>query len=179
MKISARKSQQGTITLFALIALLLMFLGALYTFRGDLIDTSLTDKAAVRQKNVQVSYMGLQWLTNQIMTASGGNPLEIFAQGQPWYLSTQNPITPNPQYWSDCRAGWQANAVCASIPMPSGISQQAWGFVQPTGRVDPYACNSPTFTGMFYDVWIHVVDPRTGVAADTESLYKLCVPSQQ
>ncbi len=170
-------TQSGSITLFALIALLLIFLGALYTFRGSLLDTSLTDKAAMRQKNVQASDLALQWIASQIASASQGQPLETIASSQPWFLPAQSngPVTPDAAYWAACEAGSSSSQVCAQAPMPQGVPQQAWVFVQPTGRTDPYGCNTSAFTALFYNVWVHTQDPRTGVAVDTESLYKLCV----
>ncbi len=176
---STRSAQRGSITLFALIALLLMFLGALYTFRGALLDTSLTDKAAMRQKDVQASDFALQWLTNQIVTTSQGQPLETAATSSAWFLPAQpgGLVTPNAAYWTACKSGGSTTQVCAQVTMPSGVSQQAWAFAQPTGRTDPYGCSSSAFVALFYDLWIHTQDPRTGVSADTESLYKLCIPS--
>lgn len=176
---SLRHRQRGAITLFALVALLLIFLGALYTFRGSLLDTSLTDKASARQKDVQVSDLALQWLTQQMVSTSQGSPLETMATTQPWFLPAQasGAVTPTPAYWSACEQQSTKTQTCAQAVMPSGVPQQAWVFVQPTGRTDPYGCNTSGFVALFYDVWVHVVDPRTNVAADTESLYKLCVPS--
>lgn len=176
---TARHRQRGSITLFAMIALLLMFLGALYTFRGALLDTSLTDKAAARQKDIQTSDLALQWLTNQIVTVSQNSPLETSATSAPWFLPAQSsgPVTPTTAYWSACEQGGSATQVCAPVTLPSGVPQQAWAFAQPTGRTDAYGCNTSGFVALFYDLWVHVQDPRTGVAADTESLYKLCVPS--
>lgn len=170
------RSQRGSITVFTLIALLLMFLGALYTFRGALLDTSLTDKAASRLKDVQASDLALQRLTQTIVGAFAGSPLEISAAGQPWFVA--NPVTPTPTYWSACMNNGSG---CVSLPMPSGVPQQAWGFVEPTGRSDANGCKTQT-TGVtvravYYDLWVHVLDPRTGVAADTESIYRLCVAS--
>jgi hypothetical protein len=174
-----RPRQRGSVTVFALIALLLMFLGALYAFRGTLLDTSLTDKASVLQKNIQASDLALQALAQNIVTTYAGSPLEISAASAPWFNGTASPVTPTPNYWAQCQSGSRAQAVCAALPMPAGVPQQAWGFVQPTGRVDPYGCQTQT-TGLaaravYYDLWVHVVDPRTGVAADTESVYRLCV----
>jgi len=178
-RLSPRQRQRGAVTLFALIALLLMFLGALYTFRGVLLDTSLTDKAAARQKDVQASDLALQWLTKQIIATSQGSPLETTASGQTWFLSAQpgGAVTPTAAYWSACEQAPSATQTCAQVAMPSGVPQSAWVFAQPTGRTDAYACNTPGFVAIFYDLWVHTVDPRTGVAADTESLYKLCARS--
>lgn len=177
---SARRAQSGSILLFTLIALLLMFLGALYTFRGAMLDTGLTDKAAARQKDIQVSDLALQQITNTMLTTSAGSVLETSASGQPWFLSTQpsGATTPNAAYWQTCIASPSSTQTCAPISLPTSVPQQAWGFVQPTGRTDVYACHTQGLTAVFYDIWVHVVDPRTHVAADTESLYKLCVAAQ-
>lgn len=59
--------------------------------------------------------------------------------------------------------------------MPSDVTQSAWLFVEPTGRVDPYACSTQGFTAMYYDVWIHTLDQRGNLSADIEGIYKLCI----
>ena len=58
--------QRGAILVYALIALLLIFLGALFALRGGLTDTGLTDRFSERQKNTQASDLALQWISTQI-----------------------------------------------------------------------------------------------------------------
>lgn len=167
--------------LFALIALLIMFIGALFTFRGAMMDTSLTDKFSQRQKNVQASDLALQWVANQIAVQGSAQPLEVAAVGQPWYLNVPpaQAITPTPAYWSTCMASPTATDTCGQVTLANHAPQQSWAFVEPTGRIDPYACHVQNMTALYYDVWVHTVDPRTNVAADVESIYKLCVITGQ
>ncbi len=169
--------QRGSVLLFALIALLLLFIGALFTFRGVLTDTGLTDRFSQRQKNFNASDLALQWIATQIGSAGNTQPLEVSASSQSWFLNVSPGanVQPNAAYWATCIAGSTAQDKCASVPMPTGVGQSAWVFVQPTGRVDPYACNTQGLTAVYYDLWIHTVDARQQSPADVESLYKLCV----
>ncbi len=179
---SLQRRQRGSALLFALVALLLVFLGAIFTLRGVLTDSGLTDRFSERQKDVQASDLALQWIANQISVLGTTQMLEKSATSEPWYLSSPpvSPVPndwPPPAYWQTCANGSTSTDACDSVPMPSGVPQKAWVFVVPTGRVDPYACNTQGLTAIYYDVWIHTTDSRNGVSADTESLYKLCVLS--
>ncbi len=176
------RRQRGSALLFALVALLLVFLGAIFTLRGVLTDSGLTDRFSERQKDVQASDLALQWIVSQIAALGTTQALEISATGQPWYLSSPpvSPVPtdwPLPAYWQTCSSTPTSTDTCVSVPMPSGVPQSALVFVEPTGRVDPYACNTQGLTAIYYDVWIHTTDARGGVSANTESLYKLCVLS--
>lgn len=183
------RAQSGSMLLVVLIALLLMFLGALFTFRGELTDTSLTDAFSQRQKNTQASELALQWIVAQIAQASQNAPgqmLETAASGQPWFLSL-SPGTaltqPDPSYWATCIAKPTSTDTCAEVTLnngaaglPNGATQNAWTFVEPTGQSDSSACgDTQGLVALYYDIWVHTVDPRTGVAVDTEALYKLCL----
>lgn len=172
-----RHRARGSVLLFALFALLVLAIGALFTMRGVFNDTSLTDAFSQRTKNIQVSDLALQWVSTQI--ASAGGPLEIAATSQPWYLNAQpgQSISPTASYWQTCISKPTAASTCVSVPLPAAAPQQAWAFVQPTGRVDAYACGIQGMTALYYDIWIHTVDPRTQSATDTESVYKLCTAS--
>ncbi len=179
-------SQTGSVLFVVLIALLLMFLGALFTFRGALTDTSLTDAFSQRQKNTQASDLALQWVADQITQTSQNSPgqlLETAASGKAWFLSTALSAAPNPGYWVTCIASPTSTDTCAQVSsnngsagLPNGATQQAWAFVQPTGRSDSSACgDTQGLVARYYDIWVHTVDSRTNVAVDTESLYKLCL----
>ncbi len=179
---SLQRQQRGSALLFALVALLLVFLGAIFTLRGVLTDSGLTDRFSERQKDVQASDLGLQWIANQIAVLGTTQALEISATGQHWYLSSPPvpPVAadwPPPAYWQNCATTLTPTDTCVSVPMPSSVPQSALVFVAPTGRVDSSACNSEGLTAIYYDIWIHTTDARGGVSADTEALYKLCVLS--
>lgn len=181
-----RSAQQGSVLFVVLIALLLMFLGALFTFRGALTDTSLTDAFSQRQKNTQASDLALQWIVDQMTQTYQSNPgqlLETAASGKSWFLSTALSAPPTPGYWATCISASTSSDTCAQVTtsqgsagMANGATQQAWAFVEPTGRTDPSACgDTQGLVARYYDVWVHTVDSRTNVAVDTESLYKLCL----
>ena len=166
--------QRGSILLYSLVALLLMFLGALFALRGSLNDTALTDHYSQRQKNVQASDLALQYIVKNY-----GNSLSLnSASGQSWYyaaLPAQMVDAANAaSYWRSCIAtasggsssgsGWSGSTTptCAKLPTLAG-KQTAWFFVQPTGVSNGAA--------MYYDIWIHTSDPRSEVWVDTEAIY--------
>ncbi len=153
------KSQKGSVLLLSLIVLLLMFLGALFTLRGVLTDTALTDHFSERQKDVQASDLALQWAVNQIKPLT---PLEINAAGQPWWraVSPKQAQQPNQSYWQTCENNAAGTTTCAQATMPSGVPQTAWWFVQPTALPG------------YYDIWVHTIDARNHVYTDTESVFK-------
>ncbi|WP_156030245.1 hypothetical protein [Thiomonas sp. FB-Cd] len=178
LKMTSGHRQGGAILLFALVALLIMFLGALFTLRGVLTDTGLTDRYSGRQKNIQTSDLALQWIANQIAALGNQQALEISAGAQPWYLNVQpaQTVVPTAAYWQTCMSNPTSTITCQAVPMPSNVPQSAWTFVEPTGRIDPTACgNTQGLTAIYYDVWTHTIDARGQVSADTESVYKLCV----
>jgi len=154
------RMQGGSVLLLSLIVLLLMFLGALFTLRGVLTDTALTDSFSERQKDVQASDLALQWAVSQIKPLM---PLEINASGKTWWrdvLPTQAQ-QPDLAYWNICMTHPVGTTTCAQATMPNGTPQSAWWFAQPTG-----------LTGGYYDIWVHTIDARGHVSTDTESVYK-------
>ena len=174
--------QRGSALLFALAALIIIFLGTLFTLRGALTDAGLTNRFSERQKNIQASDLAQQWVASQIKTTAMANeqPLEISGVGQQWYLSNPLSAPPGsnsfPNYWTNCETGPSSTDTCAPVPMP-GVPEVAYAFVQPTGRTDTSSCGTRQLIAMYYDIWVHTVIAGS-VATDTESLYKLCLPQQ-
>ena len=188
------KHQRGSVLLYALVALLLIFLGALFALRGSVDDTTLTDHFSQRQKNLQASDLALQTVLSSDLApyAAAARELEVAATNQSWFFNTtpgQMVDTSNVAgYWASCIAaansasapasgsGWSGTptATCAALPTLAG-GQSAYFFVQPTGRSDSSGCG--TSPAVYYDIWIHVGDPRGQVWTDTESVYRLCVSS--
>jgi Tfp pilus assembly protein PilX len=189
MPAARRSRQRGSILLVSLVALLLLFIGALFTLRGVLTDTALTDAFNERQKATVASDLALQWAVSQIEAtyqASQGHVLEISAAGKPWFRPwSGNPAAPvnpssqpasQPNYWTTCENNPSSTYVCAPVTLANSAPQKAWVFVQPTGRSDPSACgDTQSLIAWYYDIWVHTVDPRTQTGVDTESLFKLCV----
>ena len=186
--------QRGSILLYSLVALLLMFLGVLFAMRGSLNDTALTDHYSQRQKNVQASDLALQAIISSDLQpyAAAATELEVAASGQSWFFNAQPAQMVGSanasSYWCSCMAasagtsttgcGWGGTTTptCAALPKLAG-GQTAWFFVQPTGRSDGSGCGTSGMTAVYYDIWIHTADPRSQVWADTESVYRLCVSS--
>ena len=153
------RQQRGSVLLLSLIILMLMFLGTLFTLRGVLTDTALTDSFSERQKDVQASDLALQWAVSEIKPLI---PLESNAPGQLWWrtvLPTQAQ-QPDQAYWNTCMKKPVGTTTCAQATMPNGTPQTAWWFAQPTGIAGDY------------DIWVHTSDSRGKVFTDTESLYQ-------
>ncbi len=169
--------QRGAILVYSLIALLLIFLGALFALRGGLTDTGLTDRFSERQKNIQASDLALQWISSQIASTGATSPLELSAGSQTWYrpVAAASASVPDQQYWLTCINNATTTDTCAQATMPTGTSQTAWVFVQPTGRTDTSSCGTSGESAVYYDVWIHTLDARGQVGTDTEAVYRLCV----
>lgn len=177
MRASGGARQRGAILVYALVALLLIFLGALYALRGGLTDTGLTDRFSERQKNTQASDLALQWISTQIGNTGTTSPLEISATTQSWYrpVAAASAVAPDADYWLTCENKATTTDTCAQATLPTGATQTAWVFVQPTGRTDSSACNTQGLTAVYYDIWVHTQDARQQVGTDTEAVYKLCV----
>ncbi len=176
-RLANSRRQRGAILIYSLIALLLIFLGALFALRGGLTDTGLTDRFSERQKNTQASDLALQWVSSQIASTGATSPLEISASSQTWYrpVAAASASVPDQQYWLTCINNPTTTDTCAQATMPSGVTQTAWVFVQPTGRTDTSSCGSGGESAVYYDVWIHTLDARGQVGTDTEAVYRLCV----
>lgn len=174
---ACRQRQAGSVLLLVLVALILMLLGAMYTMRGNLTDTGSTDAFSQKQKAYQASDYATQWIMSQISAIGSVQPLEISGASQPWYLPANpvNSVIPDASYWNTCINSPDATHVCDQITLPSTVPGQAWVFVEPTGRVDPYACSTQGLTAVFYDIWIHTISARGQTSADVESVYKLCI----
>ena len=174
--IPSRPGQSGYILLVVLVALLLMLLGFLFFMRGTFSDAHMTGNVVQRYKDAQASDIALQVLDQKILNASNGSPLEITAAGKSWYrnVATGTPA-PTASYWSSC-VGAAAGSNCAQLSLPPGVFYTAYAVVQPTGRTDAYACQVTGYTAVYYDLFIHTVEQNGNTSADTESVYKLCVP---
>lgn len=165
--------QQGTVTLLVLVALLVLFIGAMFSFRADLIDSGLTDHFAQRQQGIINSDAALQWMSDAIVTAANGRPLEVASNVPKWYLSAPLSGAPTDTYWTTCES---ANSGCAQVPssvLAPGMT--AWAFVHPTGRTDAYGCTTSGTTAVYYDVWLNMKNARTKTSESVEAVYKLCV----
>ena len=176
LAVPRRESQTGYILLVVLVALLLMLLGFLFFMRGTFSDAHMTGNVVQRYKDAQASDMALQIMSNKISQASSGSPLEITAASQPWYRNVApGTAAPTAAYWSSCLNG-SSGSNCWQVPLPNNIPYTALAVVQPTGRTDTYACQVTGYTAVYYDLFIHTVEQNGNTSADTESVYKLCVP---
>lgn len=172
----ASRRQAGNILLTTLIVMLLVFLGFLYMARDTLVDTQLTGHMSARQKAIQAGDLALRMLEESILSASAGQPLEIAAAGQPWYRPVPpGQSGPDLNYWAHCQ-GASPPANCGVVSLPPGVPYSAYAVVQPTGRTDDFSCGLSQYKALYYDIFLHLVasSPQS-TAADTETVYKLCV----
>ena len=79
MPAARRSRQRGSILLVSLVALLLLFIGALFTLRGVLTDTALTDAFNERQKATVASDLALQWAVSQIPRRWAASPAAMIS----------------------------------------------------------------------------------------------------
>ena len=163
--------QRGLVLLATLVALLLLGLAALMLLRGILGDAVSTGAVNQHLKLVAQSDQATQQLIQDIAAATAqGQPLEVSAQGQSWFVASAAP--PTAASWARCTAGGSGCAALNSL----GAGVSAWGVVRTTGQVDPYGCGSPQYAAVQYAIDVLVRDPK-GVGAATETLYKVCFPA--
>lgn len=176
------RGERGYVLLLALIALVVLLLGALFTMRTTLLQTAMTGNTMQRQKDVQGSDLALrlvEQLIVQTSQAANGQALEYSASGKSWfYVPATTPWTPPTYsgYWSTCSSS-SSTAPCDSVSnMPTGYS--ASFVVVPTNQpTDPYACQSTGYTAVYYDIFIHTSEASGATGANTETVFKLCATS--
>lgn len=171
---SLRSIQAGSVLLFSLVALLLIYLGVLFALRGGLNDSGLTDHFAQRQGAVQGSDLALQSIITNTL-AKYTAPLEVSANSQAWFFNAPAGHLVNAgdvaAYFCQCitksaSCGWNDTSTtptCPSTPLTLASGQTAYFFVQPTYM------NSPG--GEPYDIWIRTIDARNQVSTDVEALF--------
>ena len=178
-KISLHR-QRGDTLLLVLLTLLVLFLGGMYMLRSVMLNSQMAGNTLARQKNVQVGDVALNVVNRMIFNASGNQALEVMATGLPWYRAVA-PGTPGPDTndWKNCIS----NSTCAVVAMPAtnsagaSLNYLALVVVQPTNRTDTYQCITSGTIAKYYDVFIRIGESSGASAANTESLYKLCIPA--
>lgn len=175
----SKRHQSGEALIFTLLALVVIFLGFLYTMRNVMSNSVMSGNNLTRQKNVQVADIALRNLQQLIFDNYGDQPLELSGTGQTWWRTVAaNTVVP-PTYWASCAGNSDTAARCGSVPVAIGTSTlgyTAYAVVQTTGRTpDPYACHLQNFSAYYYDIYIHVVESSGVTSATTETVHKLCV----
>jgi len=169
------RRQRGQVMILTIGVLLVLYLGFLYVMRRTMIDTWSDGNTVARQRDVQVADIALRNLEQTIFNAYGDQPLEQSAVGQSWYRAVAPGTALGATFWSTC----QSAATCAVVPVSingQSLPYTALASVQPTGRQpDPFACQMQNFAAYYYDVNIHVTEASGVTAANTETVYKLCV----
>ncbi|MBV8503055.1 MAG: hypothetical protein JO006_15230 [Paucibacter sp.] len=171
----SQRGQRGQTLILTISILLVLFLGFLYLMRRVMIDTSVAGNTVARQRDVQVADIALRNLEQTIFNAYGDQPLERSAIGQAWWRAVAPGTALPATFWSTC----QAANTCAVIPVTvngQAMPYTALASVQATGRQpDPYTCQMQNFAAYYYDVNIHISEASGATAANTETVYKLCV----
>jgi len=167
--------QQGQVLILTITVLLVLALGFMYVMRRTMIDSVASGNTVARQRDVQVADIALRNFEQTIFNTYGDQRLEISAVGQAWWRPVAAGTALPTNFWSTCAAA----GVCSSFAVSvngQALPYTAWVSVQSTGRQpDLYACQMQNFAAYYYDVNIHVVEASGTTAANTETVYKLCV----
>jgi hypothetical protein len=182
---SAGRRQRGDIMLVTLVFLLVLLLGLLVSMRDGIVTTTMTGNNLVRQKDVQLGDVGLGVLLSTIQTTSAGQTLELTASTQPWWRSVAaGTAPPSGSYWDNCASETTSSATsCGVITLPPGpdglaLPYVAYGVVQPTSAGDSTTCPFTQYNlAVYYVLYVHVKEVNGSTAANSETIYRLCVSS--
>lgn len=203
-----RPSQRGDVLLFVLVSLLILLLGALYLMREQFNDSFFAGNSLQRQKNVHVADQALalafEEIERTLRATDGGMTLDVAvkvsADQANWFLSpTGSEAWPAPGalesinegYWSLCserNADKPCTKLCsdASQQLPCDPAQLpayyvATMVVVPTNlHPDVHLCATTGYVAMFYSVFVHVQEAKSGkqlgpTSATVESVFRQCV----
>lgn len=170
---NAQSTQRGMTLIVVLVALLVLALGLLATFRGIITDTVSTGAMAQRAKTLTATDAAMQQLKSLVDQATAsGQELEFEGSSNTWF--TTNAASPDSTFWSQCEAG---NAACTSLKVPfSGYN--AWGTVHPTGAIDQQGCSNAQYAAVAYVLSVMVRSAQDNVQSSAEAIYKVCFPYQ-
>lgn len=189
------RRQQGYVLLLTLIVLLVLLFGALFTLRGNLLQSVMTGNTAQRQKNVQAGDLALRQVQQALITTiqSSGTTLDIAASGQPWFYTPTTtpwplPGTPgaNANFWATCMTAGHCDTLSdmtsAISPAPPSVTDgngkpyQVLVTVTPTNRAtDQYACGTNNlYYARYYAIFLNVREANGTTAANTQTVIKLC-----
>jgi Tfp pilus assembly protein PilX len=196
----APRPEQGYVLLLTLITLIVLLFGALFTVRGTLLQSIMTGNTLQRQKGVQISDAAIrqiQQLIIQTAQGAGNVPLEIAANGKPWFYipPATTPATPwaspglatgvNATFWQTCVSAGScdtvANAAQGITPTPPSLpaGYTALVTVVPTNLpVDAYSCGNTGYVATYYNIFLNTQEENGTTRANTETLFKLCTPTQ-
>jgi Tfp pilus assembly protein PilX len=180
---SSKAPQRGEVLILALLVLLVLYLGFLYTMRGVMLDAKVAGSALGQQKAAQASDVAFRQIENLMYTAYGGQALEFTAVNQSWYRDVAvGTAGPDGDYWDTCinnASSTTATTRCGSVTVKidsTSLPYTAYFVVQPTGRVDKYAnCPSDKLSATYYDVFLYLTEAAGGSGVTTETVMKLCV----
>lgn len=192
---ASQPGQGGYVLLLTLITLLVLLFGVLFTMRGTLLQTIMTGNTAQRQKDVQAGDLALRLMQQKIITSSvnaGDVPLDISAANEPWFFTPGGtapwplpgnanataPANANADYWAVCSATNTSKPCWQMTGLPSGYSAKA--VVVPTNLPpsDSACQDGGQRIATYYDIFIHIAEANGRTAATTDTVFKLCTPSQ-
>jgi len=187
----ASRQQGGYVLFLTLITLVVLLFGVLFTMRGTLMQTIMTGNTLQRQKDVQAGDLALRLVQQQIISTSKTNgdvPLEVVPVSLPWFFvpsGTSAWAVPgdangaNANYWAVCDAKSTTQPCWQVVGLPAGYAAKA--IVVPSNLpTSDSACNDAgQRTANYYDIFIHTAEASGSTAAMTETVFKLCTPTQQ
>ncbi len=188
MAVKRPRGQRGDALILTLLTLLVLGLGFLVSVRTVAVEAQLAGNNLARQKAAQVSDVALRNLESTIQTTADGTALELVGAAQPWYRDVAaGTAAPNTTYWSTCLGNANSSRRCAAVAVAvagKALPYTALAVVQPTGRkADTFSCgigqvgSGSEQAGLYYDIFIHVVETAGTAASTTETVYKLCTSS--
>ena len=176
------RAQRGDIMLVTMVFLLVCLLGLIVSMREGIVTTAMTGNNLVRQKNVHVADVALGVIAGTIDSTvkAAALPLALSATGQNWYRSGGVSPAPTATYWNNCyTATLSTTTSCGTVPaMTVGADTLPYTvyYVVQEAATDPSSQSAcAPLQAIYYDVFVHIKENNGATAADTESIYKVCL----
>ncbi len=176
------RAQRGDIMLVTMVFLLVCLLGLIVSMRDGIVTTTMTGNNLVRQKNVHVADLALAVVASNIdaTVKLNAQALSLSATAKNWYRQGGVSAAPTAAYWDTCyTATTSTTTSCGTFsPLTVGtdtLPYTVYAVVQEAQSGLPKSTACQPFTTVYYDVFVHVKESNGATAADTESIYKVCI----
>ncbi len=176
------RAQRGDIMLVTLVFLLVCLLGLIVSMRDGIVTTTMTGNNLVRQKDVHVADLALAVVASNIQATVGlnGQPLSLSATAKNWYRQGGVVAAPTAAYWNTCYSATTSTTTsCGTVsPITVGtdtLPYTVYAVVQEDATDLSTSSACAPLTTVYYDVFVHVKESNGATAADTESIYKVCI----
>ena len=180
--VTRARAQRGDIMLVTMVFLLVCLLGLIVSMRDGIVTTLMNGNNLVRQKDVHVADLALGIVANNIDTTVGlnGLPLVLSASAKNWYRAGGVSAAPTAAYWNTCYSATTSTTTsCGTVsPITVGtdtLPYTVYAVVQEAASDLSTVSACAPLTTVYYDVFVHVKESNGATAADTESIYKVCI----